>query len=99
TRFSRDWSSDVCSSDLSAITLEGTMRLPALSTGGGVVGTVAFNNVIFHQRAAGPAVQRQVGVLGIVDIVAAGVTDGTRSTWIPEIGRATGRGREEVRVA
>src|SRR5690606_12186481 len=67
-----------------AIALEAAVVHPALAAGG-VVGAVAFDHVVLDQRIAGPAVERQVGVLAVVDAVVARVVDHPRPAGVPAL--------------
>src|SRR5690606_22117429 len=67
-----------------AIALEAAVVHAALAAGR-VVRTVALDDVVLDQRITGPAVEREIRVLAVVDAVVAGVVDHARATGIPAL--------------
>src|SRR5690606_16027115 len=67
-----------------AVALEAAV-VDAARAAGRVVGAIALDDVVLDQRAAGPAVQREVGVLAVVDAVVARVVDHARAARIPAL--------------
>src|SRR5690606_16079055 len=67
-----------------AVALEAAV-VDAARAAGRVVGAVALDHVVLDQRAAGPAVQREVGILAVVDAVVARIVDHARSARVPAL--------------
>src|SRR5690606_21007483 len=67
-----------------AVALEAAV-VHAARAAGRVVRSVALDDVILDQRIAGPSVQREIGVLVVVDAVVAGVVDHARAAGIPAL--------------
>src|SRR5690606_40375514 len=88
TRFSRDWSSDVCSSDLERLVGPGDQEHVAVEPKGGLV----MNE---RDRRVGGQPKARVAAL-VADVVAA--AGGRLRLGAPEIGRASCRGRVESTV-
>src|SRR5690606_40127313 len=80
TSFSRDWSSDVCSSDLEIGSADDVRTLVTQ---------------VRERLASEPAVVALIGIAGGRPIVAVGTTERAREAGVQagEIGRASGRGR------
>src|SRR5690606_40184773 len=91
TRFSRDWSSDVCSSDLERFA---ELSLPELYRR--AQGWVAGAILLLEQSGAAPAPAPVVGDPLVFDYFAGEIfdrTDGRMQAFLVQIGGASGRAR------
>src|SRR5690606_39906077 len=98
TRFSRDWSSDVCSSDLKAPLPGGNPQPFLAETTRGNLDVDTVNGFLYY--ASGSAIKRaNLDGTNAVEILS-GLTDPRDPTvdGRVEIGRASGRERGEVAV-